>query len=207
MLKVNNISIQFGSEKVLHRFSCRVEKGAFACIIGKSGCGKTSLLKALIGLVPFYEGSIAIEDVQMNESTCNIVRKRTAYLPQELSFPSEDVLDLVSQTLRIGGVRNVRAYLTQLEYNFRALGLDIELLDRRMVEISGGQRQRIMLATIALLDKDIWLLDEPTAALDKESRDLVIDFLIAQLNHGKTIVTVSHDAEFAARCSVLIPIG
>ena len=204
MLKVNNISIQFGSEKVLHRFSCRVEKGGFACIIGKSGCGKTSLLKALIGLVPLNEGSIAIEDVLMNESTCNIVRRRTAYLPQELSFPSEDVLDLVYQTLRIGGVRNIRTYTAQLEENFRALGLETELLERRMVEISGGQRQRIMLATIALLDKDIWLLDEPTAALDKESRDLVINFFIDQLEHGKTIVAVSHDAEFATRCTTLI---
>ena len=134
------------------------------------------------------------------------MRRRTAYLPQELSFPGEDVLDLVCQTLRIGGVRNIRTYTAQLEENFRALGLEAELLERRMVEISGGQRQRIMLATIALLDKDIWLLDEPTAALDKESRDLVIDFLIAQLVHGKTIVVVSHDAEFAARCSALIQI-
>lgn len=206
MLKVNNISIQFGNEKVLHRFSCRVEKGSFACITGKSGCGKTSLLKALVGLVPFYEGDIIIEEVCLNESTCNIVRKRTAYLPQELSFPSEFVADLVSQTLRIGGVRNMRMCMPQLKANFCALGLDIELLDRRMVEISGGQRQRIMLATIALLDKDIWLLDEPTAALDKESRDLVINFFIDQLEHGKTIVVVSHDAEFAARCSALIQI-
>ena len=52
MLEVNNISIQFGDEEVLCRFTCRVEKGQFACIKGRSGCGKTSLLKAFIGLVP-----------------------------------------------------------------------------------------------------------------------------------------------------------
>jgi putative ABC transport system ATP-binding protein len=73
-----------------------------------------------------------------------------------------------------------------------------------MAEISGGQRQRVMLATIALLDKQVWLLDEPTAALDKESRDLVIKFLLAQQLRGKTIVAVSHDEEFAERCSTLI---
>lgn len=206
MLEVNNISIQFGDEEVLCGFTCRVEKGQFACIKGKSGCGKTSLLKALIGLSPFDGGTIRVGGETLNESTCNIIRKNTAYLPQELSFPNENVNDIIVQTLRIGGIKDVRLYTSELYNNLRLLGLDQEMLDRRMSEISGGQRQRVMLAAIALLDKQVWLLDEPTAALDKDSRDLVIDFLLAQQRRGKTIVAVSHDEEFAARCSALIQI-
>ena len=206
MLEVNNISIQFGDEEVLCGFTCRVEKGQFACIKGKSGCGKTSLLKALIGLSPFDGGTIRVGGEMLNESTCNIIRKNTAYLPQELSFPNENVNDIIVQTLRIGGIKDVRLYTSELYNNLRLLGLDQEMLDRRMSEISGGQRQRVMLAAIALLDKQVWLLDEPTAALDKDSRDLVIDFLLAQQRRGKTIVAVSHDEEFAARCSALIQI-
>ena len=206
MLEVNNISIQFGDEEVLCGFTCRVEKGQFACIKGKSGCGKTSLLKALIGLSPFDGGTIRVGGETLNESTCNIIRKNTAYLPQELSFPNENVNDIIVQTLRIGGIKDVRLYTSELYNNLRLLGLDQEMLDRRMSEISGGQRQRVMLAAIALLDKQVWLLDEPTAALDKDSRDLVIDFLLAQQGRGKTIVAVSHDEEFAARCSALIQI-
>ena len=206
MLEVNNISIQFGDEEVLCGFTCRVEKGQFACIKGKSGCGKTSLLKALIGLSPFDGGTIRVGGEILNEITCNIIRKNTAYLPQELSFPNEDVNDIIVQTLRIGGIKDVRLYTSELYNNLRLLGLDQEMLDRRMSEISGGQRQRVMLAAIALLDKQVWLLDEPTAALDKDSRDLVIDFLLAQQRRGKTIVAVSHDEEFAARCSALIQI-
>lgn len=204
MLEVNNISIQFGDDEVLCRFTCRVEKGQFACVKGKSGSGKTSLLKAFIGLVSFDGGDIRVGDYILNEYTCNMIRKNVAYLPQELSFPNEDVNDIIMQTLRIGGVCDVRLCLRDLYDNLRLLGLDCDLLDRRMSEISGGQRQRVMLATIALLDKQVWLLDEPTAALDKESRDLVIDFLLAQQQRGKTIVAVSHDEEFAARCSTLI---
>lgn len=206
MLEVNNISIQFGDEEVLCRFTCRVEKGQFACIKGKSGCGKTSLLKALIGLSPFDGGTIRVGDNVLNENTCNVIRKNTAYLPQELSFPNENVNDIIVQTLRVGGVKDVRLCMSKLYDNLLLLGLDMEMLDRRMSEISGGQRQRVMLAAIALLDKQVWLLDEPTAALDKESRDLVIDFLLAHQQRGKTIVAVSHDEEFAARCSTLIQI-
>lgn len=204
MLEVNNISIQFGDEEVLCRFTCRVEKGQFACIKGRSGCGKTSLLKAFIGLVPFDGGYIRVGGFVLNENTCNIIRKNTAYLPQELSFPNEDVNDIIVQTLRVGGVRDVRLCMQDLYDNLSLLGLDRDVLSKRMAEISGGQRQRVMLATIALLDKQVWLLDEPTAALDKESRDLVIKFLLAQQLRGKTIVAVSHDEEFAERCSTLI---
>lgn len=204
MLEVNNISIQFGDEEVLCRFTCRVEKGQFACIKGRSGCGKTSLLKAFIGLVPFDGGYIRVGEFALNENTCNIIRKNTAYLPQELSFPNEDVNDIIVQTLRVGGVRDVRLCMQDLYDNLSLLGLDRDVLSKRMAEISGGQRQRVMLATIALLDKQVWLLDEPTAALDKESRDLVIKFLLAQQLRGKTIVAVSHDEEFAERCSTLI---
>ncbi len=204
MLEVNNISIQFGDEEVLCRFTCRVEKGQFACIKGRSGCGKTSLLKAFIGLVSFDGGYIRVGEFVLNENTCNIIRKNTAYLPQELSFPNEDVNDIIVQTLRVGGVRDVRLCMRNLYDNLSLLGLDRDVLSKRMAEISGGQRQRVMLATIALLDKQVWLLDEPTAALDKESRDLVIKFLLAQQLRGKTIVAVSHDEEFAERCSTLI---
>lgn len=204
MLEVNDISIQFGGEQVLQNFSCRVEKGGLACVVGRSGCGKTSLLKALIGLTPYCGGTIRIAGAELNESSCAFVRKITAYLPQELVFPNEDIMDIVLQTLRIGGVKNVRLSMPLLHQNIQRLGLEPELLDKRMAEISGGQRQRVMIAVLSMLDKQVWLLDEPTAALDEKSRDLVIQFLIEEQRCGKTIVAVSHDPVFASRCSTII---
>lgn len=204
MLEVNDISIQFGGEQVLQNFSCRVEKGGLACVVGCSGCGKTSLLKALIGLTPYCGGTIRIAGTELNESSCAFVRKITAYLPQELVFPNEDIMDIVLQTLRIGGVKNVRLSMPLLHQNIQRLGLEPELLDKRMAEISGGQRQRVMIAVLSMLDKQVWLLDEPTAALDEKSRDLVIQFLIEEQRCGKTIVAVSHDPVFASRCSTII---
>ena len=94
--------------------------------------------------------------------------------------------------------------MDKLYDNLKKLGLDTDLLKKRLSEISGGQRQRIMLATLATQGKEIWLLDEPTAALDETSRNLVIDFLREQQQQGTTIVAVSHDQQFAAQCSTLI---
>lgn len=207
MLAVDDISIRFGNECVLEHFSCQVKKGDFACITGVSGCGKSSLLKALIGLTPLVEGEIRVGGCILNEKTCNIIRKETMYLPQELSFPSETVDELVVQTLRIGKVKDVQLSKSLLRSNLHKLGLEEELLSKCISEISGGQRQRVMLATLALLNKDIWLLDEPTAALDEVSRDYVIEFLLEQQNFGKTIVAVSHDACFASHCSTVIQLN
>ena len=207
MVAVHDISIQFGEERVFDHLSCEVKRGGFACITGVSGCGKSSLLKALIGLVSISGGEIKIGEHKLNEKTCNIVRRGVAYLPQELLFPSETINEFVTHIQKVGRVKDVHKSMDELYKNLYLLGLEKEILGKRMSEISGGQRQRLMLATLALLDRELWLLDEPTAALDEASRDLVINFLRAKQQEGKTIVAVSHDACFASQCSTLIQLG
>lgn len=204
MLLAENILIRFGDECVLDRFSCHIEKGEFACITGLSGCGKTSLLKSFLGLTPLEGGSIRVGEYMMNEHTCSAIRRNVVYLPQDLTLPYETVDEAMRQVLKTGGLKGVFLPTPLLRENLTKLGLDEELLSKRLSEISGGQRQRLMLAVLSLLDREVWLLDEPTAALDKTSRDYVIDFLIEQQHRGKTIVAVSHDSSFAARCSVTI---
>jgi len=204
MLQTDNISVRYGDERVLDRFSCHVERGAFACVAGASGCGKTSLLKAFMGLAPLVEGTIRVGEYILNEQTCNAIRKLVAYLPQDLALPYDTVVEAVAHVLKIGGLRYDHVANQLLCANLGKLGLDGDLLDKRMVEISGGQRQRLVLAVLALLNREVWLLDEPTAALDRASRDYVIDFLIEQQQRGKTIVAVSHDVWFASQCSVII---
>lgn len=207
MLQADNISIRFGNERVLECFSCHIERGTFVCVVGASGCGKTSLLKAFLGLAPLSGGTIRVGNSILSESTCSAIRKQVSYLPQDLAMPYDAVDEAVAHLLKIGNVRYDRQARRLLVENLQKLGLDEDLLGKRLVEISGGQRQRLMLASLALLNRDVWLLDEPTAALDRASRDYVIDFLIEQQGKGKTIVVVSHDMWFAAQCSVTIQLG
>lgn len=207
MLQADNISVHYGDERVLDRFSCHIERGTFTCVSGVSGCGKTSLLKAFMGLAPLTEGAIRVGEHILNEQTCNAIRRQVTYLPQDLALPYDTVVEAVAHVLKIGGLRYDHAVRQLLCVNLGKLGLEEDLLDRRMVEISGGQRQRLVLAVLALLDREVWLLDEPTAALDRASRDYVIEFLVEQQQRGKTIVAVSHDVWFAAQCSVTIQLG
>ena len=204
MLQTDNISIQYGDERVLSGFSCHVAKGTFACIMGASGCGKTSLIKAFLGLAPLYKGVVRVGEYMLSEHTCSAIRKQVAYLPQDLALPYDTVYEAVCHVLRIGDLRYDRSIRSVLCENLAKLGLDEDLLDKRLAEISGGQRQRFMLAVLSLLDREVWLLDEPTAALDRVSRDYVIDFLLEQQRRGKTIVAVSHDAHFSSLCSAII---
>ena len=80
------------------------------------------------------------------------------------------------------------------------LALEEKLYDKRVNEVSGGQRQRIMLAVTALLDKPLLVVDEPTSALDPESCLRVINFFKSLCSKGMTILSVSHDKQFAAGC-------
>lgn len=207
MLAVNDITVCFGDECVLEHFSCEVHRGEFVCITGVSGCGKTSLLKAFIGLVPIMNGTIKVGECELNEKTCTNVRNKVLYLPQELSFPSESVYDFVVQVLRVDKTMSLQKNIHDLCTNLSLLGLENEILYKCLSEISGGQRQRVILATLALLNKELWLLDEPTAALDEVSRNLVIDFLLARQREGKTIIVVSHDAYFVSHCTKHIRLG
>lgn len=204
MLIADNISVRFGDEHVLDHFSCHIKKGDFTCITGMSGCGKTSLLKSFLGITPLSNGGIRIGGEAMNEHTCSVVRKRVAYLPQDLALPYETVEEAVRQVLKVGGLKYTHAIIPLLRENLVKLSLDEDILDKRMAEISGGQRQRLILAVLSLLDREVWLLDEPTASLDKTSRDNVIDFLVEQQGKGKTIVAVSHDPCFASKCTETI---
>lgn len=201
MLLADNIAIRFGNECVLDRFSCHINRGDFVCITGRSGCGKTSLLKAFLGLTPLTAGEIRVGEYVLSEQTCSAIRRNVVYLPQDLALPYETVDEAVKQVLRIGGAKPSQLLSDALADTLVKLGLDEEMLGKRMVEISGGQRQRLMLAVLSLLDREVWLLDEPTAALDAASRNYVIAFLIEQQRQGKTIVAVSHDAYFSSLCS------
>ena len=89
MLHINNACIAFGTEVLFSGFEMKLEKGETACIVGQSGCGKTSLLNAVMGFVPLYEGTIKVGGTLLDKSTIDLVRRQIAWIPQELALPFE----------------------------------------------------------------------------------------------------------------------
>lgn len=193
MLHINNACIAFGTEVLFSGFEMKLEKGETACIVGQSGCGKTSLLNAVMGFVPLYEGTIKVGGTLLDKSTIDLVRRQIAWIPQELALPFEWVKEMVSLPFELKVNRSVPFSEERLFMCFDELGLEHELYFKRVNEVSGGQRQRIMLAVAALLNKPLIVIDEPTSALDTGSTDKVLAFFRRQAEKGAAVLAVSHD--------------
>ena len=204
MLHINNACIAFGTEVLFSFFVMKLEKGETACIVGQSGCGKTSLLNAVMGFVPLYEGTIKVGGTLLDKSTIDLVRRQIAWIPQELALPFEWVKEMVSLPFELKVNRSVPFSEERLFMCFDELGLEHELYFKRVNEVSGGQRQRIMLAVAALLNKPLIVIDEPTSALDTGSTDKVLAFFRRQAKKGAAVLAVSHDKDFASGCHYLI---
>ena len=204
MLHINNACIAFGTEVLFSGFEMKLEKGETACIVGQSGCGKTSLLNAVMGFVPLYEGTIKVGGTLLDKSTIDLVRRQIAWIPQVLALPFEWVKEMVSLPFELKVNRSVPFSEERLFMCFDELGLEHELYFKRVNEVSGGQRQRIMLAVAALLNKPLIVIDEPTSALDTGSTDKVLAFFRRQAEKGAAVLAVSHDKDFASGCHYLI---
>ena len=198
MLHINNACIAFGTEVLFSGFNMKLERGETACIVGQSGCGKTSLLNAVMGFVPLKEGSIQVGETLLDISTIDSVRRQIAWIPQELALPFE----WVPFGLKVN--RSVPFSEERLFTCFDELGLEHELYTKRVNEVSGGQRQRIMLAVAAMLNKPLIIIDEPTSALDAGSTGKVLSFFRRQAERGTAVLAVSHDKDFASGCHYLI---
>ena len=204
MLHINNAWIAFGTEVLFSGLNLNLERGKTACIVGQSGCGKTSLLNAVMGFVPLYEGTIKVGGTLLDKSTIDLVRRQIAWIPQELALPFEWVKEMVSLPFELKVNRSVPFSEERLFMCFDELGLEHELYFKRVNEVSGGQRQRIMLAVAALLNKPLIVIDEPTSALDTGSTDKVLAFFRRQAEKGAAVLAVSHDKDFASGCHYLI---
>ena len=192
MLHINNACIAFGTEVLFSGFEMKLEKG------------KTSLLNAVMGFVPLYEGTIKVGGTLLDKSTIDLVRRQIAWIPQELALPFEWVKEMVSLPFELKVNRSVPFSEERLFMCFDELGLEHELYFKRVNEVSGGQRQRIMLAVAALLNKPLIVIDEPTSALDTGSTDKVLAFFRRQAEKGAAVLAVSHDKDFASGCHYLI---
>ncbi|NPD92415.1 ABC transporter ATP-binding protein [Xylanibacter muris] len=207
MLEVKSISMDMGGRQLFDGLSFVVEDGKVFCIMGGSGCGKTSLLRALMGFETIGSGYISIDGELLTPSSAEQFRRYMSYIPQEPALPSEWVRDLVSLPFELAANRGKPFSKSLLFGEWERLGLERELYGRKVAELSGGQRQRVMLSVSGLLNKPLLLVDEPTSALDRHSSGLVLGYLRHLASRGSTVVAVSHDEEFAAGCDGRIVIS
>lgn len=197
---MDHVSLSFRKQLILNDITEHIRPRELVGISGKSGCGKSSLLKALLGFVPLSQGSIRIDGVLLEPATVMDIRKKMAYLPQDLNFPVESVRDLIRLPFELHANRHLPFTEDELFSWWDLLGLDRQLYHRKVHKISGGQRQRIMLAVMAMLHKPVCLVDEPASGLDAEASERVVKLMKQLQERGSTLVVVSHDSNFFSHC-------
>lgn len=201
MLKISKVSLSYGSKQVLRDVSFDLGRGEIGCVMGESGCGKTSLLRAVMGFETFSSGSIEVDGITLSETTIDTLRHRIAYLPQELSLPSPTIREMVNLPFSFKANRGVTLTDDLLRQEWSWLGLDTRLLSHSPNAVSVGQRQRIMLSVCGLLGKPLIIADEPTSALDEESTMMVARYMKMLAHERQTaILAVTHSRPLAEQC-------
>jgi iron complex transport system ATP-binding protein len=202
MISVEDVSAGYASRPVLRNVTLRVARGDFVGLIGPNGCGKTTLLRVISGVLPPSAGRVRLRGSDLRKIGSRKLARAMACLPQHFSLDlAFTVRELVlmgrsPHLPRIGGETRRDFEIVQSAMDLAALS---HLADRLITEISGGERQRVLIAMCLAQEPEVLLLDEPASHLDIAHQLSVLD-LIAKLNRqtGMTVVAVFHDLNLAA---------
>ena len=184
MIKIQNLTVKYKNETAIENLNLSIEKGKSYAIIGKSGCGKTTLLYTMAGIISNYEGNLEIEgDTLLILQNLGLFNWFTVYKNillglNKSKFTKEEKSDLVNKII------------DELDLS--------EVKNKYPKELSGGQKQRVAIARTIISNPEILLLDEATSALDSINKEKIQELLLDIKNKKKiTMILVTHNIEEA----------
>ena len=205
MIEVENLSVRFGlrTPPAVRGVSFAIEKGTAFGLVGESGCGKSTVLRAISGLNAGYGGRITLDGAELKHHRDRNFFRRVQMVfqdPYGSLHPRKTIRSQLLEPLRNQGLPRSR---DAVEAALDAVGLDIALSFRFPHQLSGGQRQRVAIARALILDPEVLLLDEPTSALDVSVQAEILNLLAGlRAQRGLTYQLVSHDlADVAHMCN------
>ena len=195
MIEFQHICKSYGTQVVLNYFQLSIEKGAFVTMIGSSGCGKTTALKLINGLLIPDEGTIRIDGTDIQTMDQNVLRRNIGYAIQgSVLFPHMSVEQNIAYVPSLLNRRDRQRTRDAVDQWMKIVHLPQELKDRYPWELSGGQQQRVGIARALAASPDILLMDEPFGAVDSITRtQLQKEIKAIHEDSGITIVFVTHD--------------
>ena len=188
-----------GGNDILSGTNLSIKKGEHFCILGGNGSGKTTTLKILAGLLKPYRGKVIIDNNKMTKkTTADFNRLGVAMLPQnpESVFLKSRVIDDYTELCKIKGIEKSN-YEDKINSVAEKLGIK-DLLENHPYDLSGGEIQKCALGKVLISEPKILLLDEPTKGVDAYSKLSLSKILQEIKSDGVTIITVTHDVEFAS---------
>lgn len=202
-LAARKLSVSIGTVTVCRDLDLAIESGSCWAILGVNGVGKSTLLATLAGLRTPDAGTIAIDDLPLDELAPRDRARRLGLMTQEDSFhisdPETTALDvaLLGRLPHLDWWRGESAHDLELAHTaLAAVGLS-DIATRRTTMLSGGERRRLALAALLAQEVPLYLLDEPTSHLDLHQQIAFMDLLIGW--DGRTLVMTLHDVNLAAR--------
>lgn len=202
MLQVKNLNKSFGKNKVLNDINFDVKSGQVAVLLGKSGAGKTTILRCINGLEEFDSGEIVVDNcVIKNKNHISKYREKIGMVFQNFNlFPHMSVLEnIIASPINVLKISREEAILRAKEL-LKMVDLE-DKIDAYPCELSGGQCQRVAIARACALTPKVLCFDEPTSALDVESIEKVSSIIEDLKSKGMAILIITHDIGFAKNIS------
>lgn len=202
IIEVTGLHVQFGRQVVLRNINLNIPAGQTVCIIGESGCGKTVLLKTLIGLVRPTKGKALFDDQELTRlSERDLAAQRTRFgfvFQQAALFDSMSVADNVAFPLRQHTRKGSQEMYDIVVRLLADVGLPETAARKKPAELSGGMRKRVGLARALAMEPEVVLYDEPTTGLDPIMSDVINELIVRTRKlHPVTSIVVTHDMHTA----------
>lgn len=204
MLSAHDLRIGYHGRSVGDQINLVIRGGQALCVMGPNGCGKTTLFKTLLGLLPPLSGHVALDAQPITSLTRRQIARRVGYVPQaQLSAFPFTVIDIVL----MGRASHVDVFSSPSGHDvdtasaaLSSLGVR-HLRDRRFTEISGGERQMVLIARALAQAPDLIVMDEPTASLDFGNQARVLEHIRTLTKAGLAVVFSTHDPGQAFACA------
>ncbi|WP_346928787.1 ABC transporter ATP-binding protein [Clostridium sp.] len=201
VIRFEGVSKAYGKNMILDDFNLKINKGEFLTIIGSSGCGKTTMLKLINGLLTPEDGKVHVNGEDISRVNQIGLRRRIGYVIQGVGlFPHMNIRKNIAYVPNLIKKDDKRKIASKVEKLIKIVGLSEDMLERYPSELSGGQRQRVGLARALAASPEILLMDEPFGAVDEITRKLLQEEILRIYKElSVTIVFITHDIKEALK--------
>ncbi|MBP5712867.1 MAG: ABC transporter ATP-binding protein [Prevotella sp.] len=208
MLEIKNGRIDRDGKPLFSQLSFMAKEGEVVCVAGSQGCGKSSLLQAMMGFIPLDEGWLNVDGDLVNVHSAPYFRRRMAYLPQNVNMPYDKVSDMISSLFSLKREKKFDEMKETLMTLWEEIGIAAEMFDNKLSEMITSEQRVILLSGLCVLEKELVLLDEPSLWLNEEQLTQA-GTCIRQMarNDSSVVVTCQEHDPILRYCDKLVEIN